>query len=172
MSGSGISWAVCKSAPRSRQITMQAPHHSAFTGRMPFLPPNQQRQSTEGMPKAPDLHRNWWRKGWRNLYTDSPMSVLSHTSLVILRQLLKITTTTAILRPLCRSSFVSRHLQLTTGGFCWCKVLLTACPCWQQPAHSGTLEFSSTVLSTLSPYLKINIFALKSMSPAWHCSRL
>jgi len=27
---------------------MQAPHHSVFTGRMPFLPPNQQRQSTEG----------------------------------------------------------------------------------------------------------------------------
>ena len=50
-SGSGISWAICKSAPRSRQITMPAPttgHHSFFTGRMPFLPPNQQRQSTEG----------------------------------------------------------------------------------------------------------------------------
>jgi len=27
---------------------MLAPHHSVFTGRMPFLPPNQQRQSTEG----------------------------------------------------------------------------------------------------------------------------
>ena len=33
MSGSGISWAVCR---------------QCFTGRMPFLPPNQQRQSTEG----------------------------------------------------------------------------------------------------------------------------
>jgi len=29
-SGSGISWAVCKPAPRSRQITMSAPHHSVF----------------------------------------------------------------------------------------------------------------------------------------------
>jgi len=48
VSGSGISWAICKSAPRSRQITMPAPHHSVFTGWMPFLPPNQQRQSTEG----------------------------------------------------------------------------------------------------------------------------
>ena len=28
VSGSGISWAICKSAPRSRQITMPAPHHS------------------------------------------------------------------------------------------------------------------------------------------------
>jgi len=48
VSGSGISWAICKSAPRSRQITTPTPHHSVFTGRMLFLPPNQQRQSTEG----------------------------------------------------------------------------------------------------------------------------
>ena len=87
-SGSGISWATCKSAPCSRQITTPAPHHSVFyrpdalpvaqptalkqkvesinhkknnckeigklastqffTGRMPFLPRKQQRQSTEG----------------------------------------------------------------------------------------------------------------------------
>jgi len=48
VSGSGISWAICKSAPRSRQATTPTPHHSFLTGRMPFLPPNQQRQSTEG----------------------------------------------------------------------------------------------------------------------------
>jgi len=31
VSGSGISWAICKSAPRSRQITTtSAPHHSVF----------------------------------------------------------------------------------------------------------------------------------------------
>ena len=30
VSGSGISWAVCKSASRSRQITMSVPHHSSF----------------------------------------------------------------------------------------------------------------------------------------------
>ena len=28
--GSGISWAICKSAPCSRQITMPAPYHSVF----------------------------------------------------------------------------------------------------------------------------------------------
>jgi len=49
VSGSGIHWAICKSAPRSRQITTPEPHHSVFTDRMPFLPPNQQRQSTEGI---------------------------------------------------------------------------------------------------------------------------
>ena len=30
VSGSGISWAICKSAPRSRQIIMPASHHSVF----------------------------------------------------------------------------------------------------------------------------------------------
>ena len=30
VSGSGISWAICKSAPRSRQITTPASHHSVF----------------------------------------------------------------------------------------------------------------------------------------------
>ena len=30
VSGSGISWAICKSAPHSRQITTPAPHHSVF----------------------------------------------------------------------------------------------------------------------------------------------
>ena len=30
VSCSGISWAICKSAPHSRQITTPAPHHSVF----------------------------------------------------------------------------------------------------------------------------------------------
>ena len=30
VSGTGISWVICKSAPRSRQITTPAPHHSVF----------------------------------------------------------------------------------------------------------------------------------------------
>jgi len=47
VSGSGISLAICKSAPGSRQ-PRQHPTTQFFTGRMPFLPPNQQCQSTEG----------------------------------------------------------------------------------------------------------------------------
>jgi len=30
VSGTGISWDIRKSAPRSRQITMPAPHHPVF----------------------------------------------------------------------------------------------------------------------------------------------
>ena len=71
VSGSGTSWAICKSAPCFRQTTTPAPHHSVFTGQMPFLPPNQQRQSTEGkwnvwnakQPKLAvrTLHWRWHR---------------------------------------------------------------------------------------------------------------
>jgi len=47
--GGGISWTTCKqSAPCSREITTPTPHHSIFTGRMLFLMPNRQCQSTEG----------------------------------------------------------------------------------------------------------------------------
>jgi len=46
--GSGISYTICKQcAPRSRQKTTST--LSFFTGRMLFLMPNQQRQSTEGI---------------------------------------------------------------------------------------------------------------------------
>jgi len=36
---------VCTSLQTDNHAT---PHHSVFTGQMPFLQPNQQRQSTEG----------------------------------------------------------------------------------------------------------------------------
>jgi len=54
-----------------------------------------------------------------------------------------------VLRPLYRSTCVSRQLQLTTRGFCWCKVSLPTCP----RIREKMLEFSSTV----SPYLDSHI---------------
>jgi len=48
VSGSGISWAICKSAPRSRQITMPAPHQSVFYRPDALPAAKQQCQSTEG----------------------------------------------------------------------------------------------------------------------------
>ena len=48
VSGSGISWATCKSDCRKIEKTDRK-KPSFFAGRMPFLPPNQQRQSTEGI---------------------------------------------------------------------------------------------------------------------------
>ena len=39
VSGSGISWTICKSAPRSRQITTPAPHHSFLQAGCPSCRP-------------------------------------------------------------------------------------------------------------------------------------
>jgi len=52
VSGSGISWAICKSAHRLRQITMPTPHHSVFY-RPDALPAAQ--------PTA-SKHSNKWKK--------------------------------------------------------------------------------------------------------------
>jgi len=43
---------VCTSLQTDNHTSI---HHSVFTGRMPFLPPNQQRQSTEGKQKTEKL---------------------------------------------------------------------------------------------------------------------
>ena len=65
-SGSGISWAICKSASRSRQITTPAPHYSVFTDWMPFLLPNQQ-------------HKSFATKGLLNLLHDLCCYTHTHT---------------------------------------------------------------------------------------------
>ena len=64
VSGSGIRWAICKSAPRSRQITTPAPHRSVF-----YRP--------DAFPAAqPTASKHWrdskqWResKHWRLMVT-------------------------------------------------------------------------------------------------------
>ena len=85
MSGSDISWAICKPAPHSRQIAMPAPHQSVFY-RVDALPAVQQiaskhwRQAVKTtkqqmLPKTwPQNHNNknnrpsrgrmWCRKSW------------------------------------------------------------------------------------------------------------
>ena len=50
VSGSGISWAICMSAPSSRQTTTPAPHHSVFY-RPDALPATQPTASKHWRPK-------------------------------------------------------------------------------------------------------------------------
>ena len=53
VSGSGFSWAICKSAPHSRQTTMPPPHHSVF-----YRP--------DALPAAqPTASKHWTCKFWR-----------------------------------------------------------------------------------------------------------
>ena len=60
VSGSGISWAICKSAPRCRQTITPAPHHSVFyrPDALPAAQPTASkhwRHSTEGSLLPPLL---------------------------------------------------------------------------------------------------------------------
>jgi len=61
--GSGISWAICKSAPCSRQTTTPAPHHSVFY-RPDALPTSQPtaskhwRHRRPAIPKKPPFDIN------------------------------------------------------------------------------------------------------------------
>jgi len=48
VNGSGISWAYASLHLAPDRQPRQHLTTQFFTGRMPFLPPNQQRQSTEG----------------------------------------------------------------------------------------------------------------------------
>ena len=56
VSGSGISWAICKSAPRSRQITTPAPHRSVFL--QAGCPSCRPTNSVKAL-KAQDIQRNY-----------------------------------------------------------------------------------------------------------------
>jgi len=59
VSGSGISWAICKSAPRSRQITTPTPHHLVF-------------YKTDALPAAQPTASKHWRHN--NRYTNDAKS--------------------------------------------------------------------------------------------------
>ena len=68
MSSSGISWAICKSAPRSRQITMPTPHHSVF-----FRP--------DALPAAqPTASKHWRHMTLTQLSTVSSLHVYTFST--------------------------------------------------------------------------------------------
>ena len=62
VSGSDISWDICKSTPCPRQITCQHPTTQFFIGRMPFLPLNQQRL-------------NWQLGGQKRYFTTTQVQI-------------------------------------------------------------------------------------------------
>jgi len=62
VSGSGISWAICKSATRSRQITTPAPQHSDF-----YRP--------DALPAAqPTVSKHWRKNDGKAKFTKTPIA--------------------------------------------------------------------------------------------------
>jgi len=80
VSGSGISWAICKSAPCSRQITMPALHHSVF-----YRP--------DALPAAqPTVSKHWrQQKQVANIHKYSSRHVTNRKQVCV--QLLRMLTT-------------------------------------------------------------------------------
>ena len=66
VSGSGISWAICKSAPCSRQITTPAPHRSVFyrPDALPATQPTASKHWTEHKTQTQIL--NLYKKAHKN----------------------------------------------------------------------------------------------------------
>ena len=61
VSGSGISWAICKSAPYSRQITTPAPHRSVFYGpdALPAAQPTASKHWRQSVKWKLEVDANW-----------------------------------------------------------------------------------------------------------------
>ena len=74
VSGSGISWATCKSAPCSRQIATPAPHHSLF-----YRP--------DALPAAQPTASKHWRQYdlicWR-IFSRKPVQSYSDNNIIII----------------------------------------------------------------------------------------
>jgi len=54
---------------------MPEPHHSVFTCQMPFLPPNQQRQITEGTAPAEIFLCNFLAEIAQNIFAGAVLSI-------------------------------------------------------------------------------------------------
>ena len=120
-------------APRSRQITTPIPHHSVFTGRMPFLPPNQCYSSQL------QLNSGDYRpvKRW-----DKP-AVNCHREVHLLR------TMATMKQPANRTTAVSRHARSIASSWLSAAATLsldlasltsaTNCCCWAAHKHPHTV---------------------------------
>jgi len=87
VNGSGIIWAVCKSAPRSRQITTPAPHHSVFLqAGCPSCCPTYSVKALKALQKVAQVIGNLTAPGFYRMLMLQALSVLTtqcHVWLVI-----------------------------------------------------------------------------------------
>ena len=148
VSGSGISWAICKSASRSRQITTPAPHHSSSL-------------QSGALPAAQPTASRHWRHYWQE-YTALDAYTQSDTAGGItdltLRHVLKLTHHGAapvwvgVLWYLqlpcysCELMSVGVHCICSIGGVPSCTEVL---PCvqifWRCPGVYACFHFNTTV---------------------------
>jgi len=124
VSGSGISWAICKSAPRPRQITMPAPHHSVYY--------------RHALPAAQPTASKHWRQRFNiDKIHENTQNTQNHFMAIVLAKL-------------CQLALQSEELQILLEQSL---IVCSACLCfWRQlgqPNNVNTLAFSSAVIYRL-----------------------
>ena len=77
VSSSGISWAICKSASRSRQITTPAPHHSVFK-RPDALPASQPTASKHWRQYDHSQRIDKYLDSWRQITNAADCVAIDH----------------------------------------------------------------------------------------------
>jgi len=125
VSGSGIVWAICKPAPRSRQITMPAPHHSVF-----YRP--------DALPAAQPTASKHWRHGHFTYYyicTNIAVNFLEKGNEIAVMSRTEVACVT--LHAVIWTWYASFREASAAGGSLWCLVSSTwsPSPVWRS-AHS------------------------------------
>jgi len=76
--------------------------------------------------------RSWWCSDMAGIYSNCS----THKIIITIQKNYIYSSYQTTQPPVLRSTCISQHLQLRTGEFRSCKVLLPICPCWRQPEHS------------------------------------
>jgi len=86
---------------------------------------------------------------------------------ILLESVEQVWQSTTVIWPLYKSTCNSRHPQLRTGGFCWSKVSLSACPCWWQLVHAACGEDGRVLLNGVTYTISIQ-YCLCSIPSPYH----
>ena len=133
VSGNGISWAICKSAPCSRQITTPAPRHSVF-----YRPDN--------LPAAQPTASKHWRQLIENeiMITGTPLQkITSNTVQSVTGR------TVAIIQYYRGQAWIPQSSQH------WCQVVAETEPVREQTSNHAAIGYNPT---TYTPSVGIHMF--------------
>ena len=118
MSGNGISWAICKSAPCSRQITVPAPHHSSFLqAGCPSCRPTNSVKALKAQALKAHIYQSLMNKTAQSV--DAALAICTPVTDVVGRQRLRSATQQQMVVPRHRLTTVGRRAFAVPGLMVW-----------------------------------------------------
>jgi len=149
-----VGWSVCHTCEPYRNAVCHTcePYRNGWTDR------NAVSVVDSGGPKgtlAPPGEYEWTVHLWQRCglvsdYFDHLFTLLTATAIILYG-----------------STCVSRHPQLWNGRFCWSKVLLPACTCWWQLAHSVYGEDHRVLVSGVTYNISIPLTTNWKLKLEW-----